>query len=84
MTGYHVDLPHNDCGVFGASCQFCAIVGELAEPDFIAVFCENLLCVAGELFPLHTHTRTHTNQKHEQTHWFAKHASDLCIKETYR
>lgn len=44
-------MPHNDGGIFGPSCQFCAIMGEFAEPYFIAVFSENLLCVAGELFP---------------------------------
>ncbi len=60
MIDYHVNVPHNDCGVFGPRCQFCAVVGELAEPDFIAVFSENLLSVARELFPKvweHAHIR---------------------------
>lgn len=51
MVDYRVYVPHNDCGVFGAGRQFCAVVGELAKPDFIAVFSEDLLSVAGELFP---------------------------------
>lgn len=51
IIDYHIDVPHNDCGVFWPGCQFCAIIGELAEPDFIAVFGENLLRVARELFP---------------------------------
>lgn len=42
-------MPHNDCGVFGPGCQFGAIVGKLTKPDFVAVFRENLLSVAGEL-----------------------------------
>ena len=48
---YRVHLPNDDSRVFGASCQFSAVVGELAEPDFVTVLCEDLLRVAGELFP---------------------------------
>lgn len=51
MINYHVDMPHNNCGVFGPGRQFCAVIGELAEPDFIAVFSKNLLSVARELLP---------------------------------
>ncbi len=31
--------------------SFGAVVGEFTEPDFIAVLCQDLLGVAGELFP---------------------------------
>lgn len=49
MRHYRIHVPHNDCGVFGPGCQFGAIVGKLTKPDFVAVFRENLLSVAGEL-----------------------------------
>lgn len=59
-------MPHNDCGVFGTSCQFCAVVGKLAEPDFVAVLSENLLSVAWELFPTNEErTYTHTDETDE-------------------
>lgn len=51
MADYRVDMPHDDSGVLGPGRQFCAVVGKLAEPDFVAVLSENLLGVAGELFP---------------------------------
>lgn len=61
ITDYRINMPHNDCGVFGTSCQFCAIVRKLAEPDFVAVFSEYLLSVAWELFPT-DEEQTHTRQ----------------------
>lgn len=59
-------MPHDDCGIFGPSCQFCAVIGELAEPHFIAVLSENLLGVARELFPrdkedMHAKTQIYTH-----------------------
>lgn len=48
---HRVNLPYDDCCVFGPRGQFGAIVGEFAEPYFIAVLCQDLLGVAGELFP---------------------------------
>ncbi len=77
-------MPHNDCGVFGAGCQFCAVIGELAEPDFIAVFSKCLLSVARELFPnnyKHMHIShkssftmqiKHCSKVNGQIHWYAK------------
>lgn len=58
-TDYRINVPHNDCGVFGTSRQFCAIIGKFAEPDFIAMFSENLLSVAWELFST---DEEHTNK----------------------
>lgn len=48
---HRINLPYNDCRVFGSRGQFGAVVGEFTEPDFIAVLGQNLLGVAGELFP---------------------------------
>lgn len=48
---HRINLPYYDCCVFRSRGQFCAIVGEFTEPDFIAVLGQNLLGVAGELFP---------------------------------
>ncbi len=48
---HRVNLPYDDRGVFGPRGQLGAVVGELTEPDFIAVLGQDLLGVAGELFP---------------------------------
>ena len=53
-----VHLPHNDGGVFGACGQFCAVVGELAEPNLVTVLCQDLLGVTGELLSKQTETQT--------------------------
>lgn len=51
---HRLHLPDNHSCVFRAGGEFGAVVGELAEPDFIAVLCEDLLCVTGKLFPANT------------------------------
>lgn len=54
-----VHLPHDHGGVFGSGGEFGAVVGELAEPNLVTVFGQNLLSVTGELLPEHgRHTHT--------------------------
>ena len=53
---YRVHLPHDDSCVFGAGGQLGAVIGELTEPDFVAVFGEDLLSVTGELLPADQNT----------------------------
>ena len=55
-------MPHDDCGVFGSRGQFGAVIGELTEPHFIAVFGEDLLGVARELFPVDVRERGHIGE----------------------
>lgn len=55
-------LPHDHCGVFGSSGEFGAVVGELAEPNLVTVFGQNLLSVTWELLPKHQ-THTHNINK---------------------
>lgn len=59
-------MPHNDCGVFGSRGQFGAVIGELAEPHFIAVFGEDLLGIARELFPADNNTQTSGSEDIEE------------------
>ncbi len=49
---HRVHLPNYDSSVFGASGEFGAVIWEFAEPHFVAVLCQNLLGVTGELFPV--------------------------------
>lgn len=72
---YHVNLPHNNCSVFGPRGQFGAVIGELAEPDFIAVFCENLLSVARKLFPTNTQTHVHGSKSRPS----CQQTGELCL-----
>lgn len=46
-----VHLPHDHGGVFGSGGEFGAVIGELAEPNLVTVFGQNLLSVTGELLP---------------------------------
>lgn len=56
VVTHRLHLPDDHGGVLGSSGQFSAVVGEFAEPDLVAVFCEDLLCVTGKLFPADTQT----------------------------
>lgn len=48
---HRVHLPHDHGGVFGSGGEFGAVVRELAEPNLVTVFGQNLLSVTGELLP---------------------------------
>lgn len=57
-----VHLPHDHGGVLGSGGEFGAVVGELAEPNLVTVFGQNLLSVTWELLP-ERQTQRHTRQE---------------------
>lgn len=69
-----VHLPHDHGGVFGSGGEFGAVIGELAEPNLVTVFGQNLLSVTRELLP-ERHTETHrTGSEHQR----GQQVSDPC------